>query len=93
MKKAVKLVISGTVQGVFFRQFCKENADKLGLKGFIRNLENGDVEMILEGDNEENIIKMVEICKKGPEHSQIKNVQVEERKWEGNFEDFKILRM
>lgn len=91
MKKAVKLVISGTVQGVFFRQFCKENADKLELKGFARNLESGDVEIILEGEDKQ-IEKMVELCRKGPKYSQIRNVLVEERKWQGEFRDFKVLR-
>ena len=91
MKKAARVIVNGTVQGVFFRQFCKENADKLGLTGFVRNLTGGDVELVLEGEGGaiENIIAMV---KKGPEHSMIKSVQVEERKWEGNLKGFKVLR-
>lgn len=85
-------MVSGTVQGVFFRQFCKENADNLGLRGFVRNLTNGDVEMIIEGE-EKAIQEMIEICKTGPKHSLIRNVQIEERKYEGDFKDFKALRM
>lgn len=91
MKRAVKIEITGTVQGVFFRQFIAENAVKLGLKGFVRNLDNGDVEVIAEGETD-SILKMIEICKQGPKHSQIKNVKVEERKYEGDFKEFKILR-
>ena len=91
VKKAIRVVVSGTVQGVFFRQFCKQNADKLKIKGFVRNLTTGDIELILEGDNRA-IEQLVLVLKKGPEHSQIRNVKVDERKWTGDFSDFKILR-
>lgn len=91
MKKAVKLVVKGTVQGVFFRNFCKENANNLNLTGFVRNLDDGNVELVLEG-KAANIGKMIELCRKGPEHSNIKNVEVEEKKWSGEFREFKVLR-
>jgi acylphosphatase len=91
MKKAVRVIIQGIVQGVFFRQFCKENADKLNIGGFVRNLKNGDVELILEGDSS-SIEKMIEICRKGSPHSDIKKVDIEERAWQGDFKEFKILK-
>jgi acylphosphatase len=92
MKKAARIIVQGTVQGIFFRQFIKGEADKLGLRGFIRNLDNGDVELIIEGDGE-GIGRMSRICEKGPEHAMIKNVIVEERNWTGDFKEFKVLRM
>jgi len=92
MKKAVKIVIRGTVQGVFFRNFIKDNADKLNLKGFSRNLDNGDVEVVVEG-NMEKVNKLVEICKQGPKFASIKDIKVEEGKFSGEFKEFKILRM
>ena len=92
MKKAVKLVVDGTVQGVFFRQFVKDSADKFGLFGFVRNLEDGNVEVVLEGDGDK-ITQIIEIIKKGPEHSQIRNVSVEEQKFSGEFKEFKVLRI
>ena len=92
MKRAARIIVSGTVQGVFFRQFCKENADNLGLRGFVRNLTNGDVEIILEGE-EKAILEMIDLCKTGPKHSIIRNVQIEERKFSDDFKDFKALRM
>ena len=91
VKKAVKLTVQGTVQGVFFRNFVKDHADKLKLRGFIRNLESGDIEVIAEGEKE-NLQSFAELLKKGPEHSQIRNVKFEEKKWSGDFQDFKILR-
>ena len=90
MKAAAKITIKGTVQGVFFRNFVKAEADKLGLKGFVRNLEDGNVEVIVEGGDE--ISKLVEVLKQGPPHAQIRDVGVEERKWSGEFDDFRVLR-
>jgi len=91
MKKAVKFVISGTVQGVFFRQFCKEQADKLELRGYVRNLESGEVEVLVEGDKN-NIEEMYKILKKGPPHAQIRDLKPEEKKWSGEFKEFTIMR-
>lgn len=91
VKKAVKLIVQGTVQGIFFRNFCKEHADKLGLRGFVRNLESNDVELRLEGEGSK-IDEMIKDVKVGPAHAQIRNVKVEEVKWSGEFSDFKVLR-
>ena len=91
VKKAARLTVQGTVQGIFFRQFVKEHADDLKLRGFVRNLENGTVEIIVEGEMEQ-IERLVRFVQKGPEHSQIRNVKVEEKKWSGEFKEFKILR-
>lgn len=91
MKKAVRLYISGNVQGIFFRQFVKENAEKDDVKGFVRNLEDGRVEIFIEGDLE-SVDKMIELCGKGPKHSQIKNVEIKEEKFQG-LKEFKILHI
>jgi len=91
MKKSVRLYISGTVQDVFFRTFIKSNAEKYNVKGFTRNLEDGRVEVFLEG-NADEVNKMVEICREGPKHSQIKNVEEKPEKFQG-FNTFKILHI
>ncbi len=91
MKKALKLIVQGTVQGIFFRQFVKEHADNLKLTGFVRNLEDGNVEIIVEGEQEQ-IERLVGFIREGPKHAQIRNVKIEERKWSGDFKEFKILR-
>jgi acylphosphatase len=62
MKKSVRLYITGSVQGVFYRDFIKQNAEKLDVRGFVRNLEDGRVENFLEG-LPENVDKMIEISK------------------------------
>ncbi|MBS3084738.1 acylphosphatase [Candidatus Pacearchaeota archaeon] len=91
MKKSVRLYITGLVQGIFFRGFVKENAENLNLKGFVRNLEDGRVEVFIEG-NPDDVRKMIEICKKGPKHSEIKNVEEKEEKFQ-DFKSFKILHI
>lgn len=91
MKKSVRLYINGTVQGVFFRGFIKENAERHNIKGFVRNLEDGRIEIFLEGDSD-SVNKMIELCKKGPKHSQIKRVEVKPEKFQ-DFKTFKILHI
>ena len=88
MKKSVRLYIDGTVQGIFFRKFIKENAERYNVKGFVRNLEGGKIEVFLEGDAN-SVNKMIELCKKGPKHSQIRNVEMRAER----FQDFKVFRV
>ncbi len=73
--KRVHLFISGNVQGVFFRAFVRERAINLGLNGWVKNLEDGRVEAIFEGENDK-VNRMVELCKKGPSSANIKNINV-----------------
>ncbi len=91
MKKSVRLYIDGNVQGVFFRNFVKESADKNDINGFVRNLEGGKVEIFLEGDNEK-VDKVIELCKTGPKHAQIRNIETKEEKFQG-LKNFKILHI
>ncbi len=88
MKKSVRLYIDGTVQGIFFRMFIKENAERYNVKGFVRNLEDGKIEVFLEGDSN-NVNKMIELCQKGPKHAQIRNVEVKPER----FQDFKVFKV
>jgi len=91
MKKSVRLYINGTVQGVFFRIFVKENAERYNVKGFIRNLEDGRIEVFLEGDVD-RVNKMIDICKKGPKHAQIRNVEIKPERFQ-SFRTFKVLHI
>jgi len=91
MKKSVRLYIDGTVQGVFFRGFVKENAERYNLKGFVRNLEDGRVEIFIEGDAND-VNAMVEVVKKGPKHSLIRRVTVKAERFQ-DFKSFKVLHI
>ena len=90
MKKSVRLFLTGSIQGIFFRQFVKDNADKNNVRGYVRNIEDGRVEIFLEGDKE-NVETMATICKSGPKHANIRNV-VEKPESFQDFKEFKILR-
>jgi len=89
--KTLKINISGSVQGMSFRYFVKTHADKLGVKGFVRNLDNGDVEVVVEG-KDEVVNDLLKLCREGPAHAQVKETEAREIKHEG-FKEFKILRM
>ncbi len=91
MKKSVRLYITGTVQGVFFRAFIKENAERYNVKGFVRNLEDGRLEVFLEGNSDE-VNKMIDLCKHGPKHSQIRKVEEKPEKFQ-DFKAFKVLHI
>jgi acylphosphatase len=91
MKKSVRLYINGTVQGVFLRGFIKENAERYNVKGFVRNLEDGRVEVFLEG-NVNEVNKMIGLCKKGPKHAIIKTVEIKPEKFQG-LKSFKSLHI
>lgn len=85
-----RVLVFGFVQGVGFRRFVKKNALNLGLKGWVKNLHDGRVEVLIQG-SKENIEKFVKICEKGTFFSDIKSVQVE---WEEeqDFDDFSIIK-
>ena len=74
MKRA-HIIISGIVQGVSYRRFTEENAIKLGLKGYVKNIPNGDVEAIVEG-SELSINQLIKKLKEGPPASQVKEVKI-----------------
>lgn len=91
MKKSVRLFITGSVQPTFFNRYVKENADKLNIRGFIRTLEDGRVEVFLEGDVD-TVSKMIPICERGHKHSIIRSVQQKEERFQ-DFKNFKVLNI
>ena len=86
--KCVHLIISGNVQGVFFRANAKKEAIHLGLKGFARNLDNGNVEIIAEGDAM-MIGEFVQFLRNSPGSSKVENIHMSQKDLE-HFKDFEI---
>lgn len=84
-----RIYVLGFVQGVGFRQFIKKTAQNLGLKGYVRNLPDGRVEVVAKGAKEQ-IEKFVKICEKGTFFSEVKSVGVNFEE-EEEFEGFEIL--
>ncbi|MBI4394794.1 MAG: acylphosphatase [Candidatus Omnitrophica bacterium] len=89
MKKQVRLIISGIVQGVFFRASAASIARSLELRGFARNLSNGDVEIVGEGE-EEKLKRLIEWCRKGPSGARVDDLEIEWKEISGQFEQFQI---
>ncbi len=87
--KRLHVLVSGMVQGVFFRAETKKQALKLGLTGWVRNLEDSQVEALFEGD-EGAISEMVAWCRKGPAHAQVRSVETRDEKSTGEIKDFSI---
>lgn len=89
MMKRMHVFISGRVQGVFFRAYTRETAMTLNLTGWVRNLYDGSVEGVFEGDDK-NVQSMLEWCKKGPPHAVVRHVDASEEPYTGEFRDFRI---
>jgi acylphosphatase len=71
----VHVVVSGRVQGVFFRVSCAERARGLGIMGWVRNTDRGDVEAVFEG-GPDDVDAMVEWCRRGPPGARVRTVDV-----------------
>jgi acylphosphatase len=91
MKARVRILITGLVQGVFFRREITDLARKLGLTGWVRNLPDGRVEATAEGEKLK-INELVRFCHLGPAGARVRNVEVEWSDFTGEFHSFKITR-
>ncbi len=89
MKVRAHILVSGRVQGVFFRSETKREADKRGVKGWVRNLHDGRVEVVLEGE-EDVVKKIIVFFRKGPSYAWIKDVEVKWEDCKGEFRSFRI---
>lgn len=87
------LIISGRVQGVGFRYFTKKNAKSLGLNGWVKNLSNGDVETVIQGEKD-RVEEMMNHLKSGPAPAKVEKIEeVDGENSTGkNYDDFSIVR-
>ncbi len=89
-KNRVHVVISGRVQGVFFRMETKDAAQDIGgLTGWVRNKRNGTVEAVFEGEAD-RIDKILKWCEKGSRMSKVTNVSVDREEYSGDYLDFRV---
>jgi acylphosphatase len=89
MKTRAHMIVSGRVQGVFFRTETKYEADSHGVKGWVRNLPDGRVEAVFEGE-EKAVKALVEFCKRGPPGARVNSVDLTWENFTGEFDGFKI---
>jgi acylphosphatase len=76
-RNRVRVLVRGRVQGVFFRGEARSRAESLGLGGWIRNLRDGSVEAVFEGDAE-RVQSMVDWCRRGPRGAVVESVETAE---------------
>jgi acylphosphatase len=88
-KTRAHVIVSGRVQGVYFRQNTKQVADRHGVAGWVRNLPDGRVEAIFEGD-EMAVTEVIEWCHVGPPKASVQDVSVKFQKYNGEFADFNV---
>ncbi|MEU4732560.1 MULTISPECIES: acylphosphatase [unclassified Streptomyces] len=72
-----RVIVSGTVQGVFYRDTCRREAVARGVSGWVRNLPDGDVEALFDGD-EDAVAAMVRWARTGPPSAEVRAVEVRE---------------
>jgi acylphosphatase len=86
----LRILIKGKVQGVFYRQTAKKIADKLDIKGWVKNNLAGEVEAVVTG-NDPSLQAFIEWCKQGPERAEVSEV-ITSKLVETPFDDFTIKR-
>lgn len=87
--KRVHAYISGRVQGVFFRAATQRAAMDFNLTGWVRNIADGRVEAVFEGEDE-NVDKMLAWCHEGPPAARVEKVLTQEEPYTGEFKDFNV---
>jgi acylphosphatase len=83
------VIISGRVQGVFFRAETQQEALRLGVCGWVRNRPEGTVEAVFEGDSQ-LVEKAIEWCWQGSPMARVDDVKVQEQDYTGEFDDFSV---
>ena len=89
-RKRIRIIVTGKVQGVFFRQALKVMAKKNNVFGWVKNLKDGRVEAVLEGA-EEKVSRLVEWSHGGPANARVEDIEIHNEKFSGKFSKFDVL--
>ncbi|MCS7281504.1 MAG: acylphosphatase [Desulfobacterota bacterium] len=89
MKERAHIIVKGIVQGVFFRHNTMKMAQKLKITGWVRNLRDGSVEIVCEGESKD-IDELVKWCWIGPPGASVDSVEVKKEEYKGEFNTFEI---
>ena len=90
MNTRAHIFIQGKVQGVFYRSWTRSTAESPGLFGWVKNLEDGRVEAVFEGEKEK-VEDMVAKCKEGSKSAEVVHIDVIWEEAIGDFVDFKVI--
>ena len=88
-KQRIRIFVTGRVQGVFFRQTLKAKAKQNDVYGWVKNLNDGRVEAILEGDTD-NVTQLIEWTHGGPANAIVEDVEIQNEKFTGEFSKFEV---
>ena len=88
-KQRIRIFVTGRVQGVFFRQTLKAKAKQNDVYGWVKNLNDGRVEAILEGDTD-NVAKLIEWAHGGPANAIVEDIEIQNEKFTGEFSKFDV---
>jgi len=88
-KTRARIVVTGRVQGVYFRMATRQAATRFGVSGWVRNRADGTVEALLEGD-ETDVDATIDWCRTGPPGARVQRVDVDWEAYEGESETFEI---
>jgi acylphosphatase len=83
------MVVSGRVQGVFFRQNTLSKAKELGVFGWVKNLSDGRLEAVFEGEKKK-VEEIVSWAEKGPVSAEVSDIKVKWQEYKGEFKGFKL---
>ena len=89
MNRRVRIVVHGHVQGVCFRSAVRDKAELEGVSGWVRNLSDGSVEAVFEGDSPA-IDRLIDFCRNGPSYSRVDFIDLNEQTFTGEFHSFAI---
>ena len=88
-EERLHLIVKGIVQGVFFRSFTKRKAASLNLKGYVKNLDSGHVEILAEGQKE-NLQQLLSWSWQGSPGSRVEDIDVKWEEYKGEFDSFDV---
>ena len=91
MPARAHVVVSGRVQGVWFRGSMEEEARRLGVSGWVRNLPDGRVEAVVEGDDP-RVAEALVFLRRGPPHASVESVEVRDEPCTGERGEFELRR-
>jgi len=88
--QCVRIFVKGKVQGVFFRQALKVMAKKKNISGWVKNLKDGRVEALFEGEDLD-VSSIVEWCHAGSANARVEDIKIKNEKFTGEFSKFEVL--
>jgi len=89
LKTRAHVIISGRVQGVFFRSETQDEAVRQNVTGWVRNLPDGRVEAVFEGEKD-RVETLIEFCRRGPSGARVTRVEVKWENYTGEFKSFSV---